>query len=519
MLWSLLKILVFVAIVALLALGAGILMETAGGVQITVAGTEYTLGALQSVMALVALVLIVWLFFKLLSLLIATLKFLNGDETALSRYFDKGREAKGYQALSDGLMALASGEGRLALAKASRAERYLEKPELTDLLTAQAAEMAGDTKKAAAAYKRLLGNQNTRFVGIRGIMKQKLSDGDTDTARQLAEKALALRPKHEEVQDTLLQLQARAEDWAGARKTLATKLKTGTLPRDVFKRRDAVLALSASQGVIEEGATVEQREQAIEANRLSPDLVPAAAMAARAYIAKGKTRNAVRVLKKAWEAQPHPDLAHAFAEIEPTETAAERVKRFGQLARLKPHDDETRLVMAELNIVAEDYPEARRALGDLAERAPDARALTLMAAIERGEGAPDAVVQGWLTRALTAPRGPQWVCENCNHIHPEWAPVCEHCTSFDTLSWKRPETAEFASATGAHMLPLITGAAKPAVASEAGNIPEAELIDADAPDNSADVSAADDRAEDDQNAEPENGDTERAEDVAEKDAK
>ena len=47
-------------------------------------------------------------------------------------------------------------------------------------------------------------------------MKQKLSEGDTETARQLAEKALALRPKHEEVQDTLLKLQAQAEDWAGA---------------------------------------------------------------------------------------------------------------------------------------------------------------------------------------------------------------------------------------------------------------------------------------------------------------
>ncbi|MDE4134913.1 heme biosynthesis HemY N-terminal domain-containing protein [Phaeobacter sp. QD34_3] len=473
MLWSLLKILVFVAIVALLALGAGILMETAGGVQITVAGTEYTLGALQSVMALVVLVLLVWLFFKLLSLLVATLRFLNGDETALSRYFDKGREAKGYQALSDGMMALASGEGRLALAKASRAARYLEKPELTDLLTAQAAEMAGDTKKAAEAYKRLLGNQNTRFVGIRGIMKQKLSDGDTDTARQLAEKALALRPKHEEVQDTLLHLQARAEDWAGARKTLATKLKTGTLPRDVFKRRDAVLALSASRGVIEKGATIEQQEQAIEANRLSPDLVPAAAMAARAYIARDKTRNAVRILKKAWEAQPHPDLAHAFAEVAPDESAAERVKRFGQLARLKPHDEETRLVMAELNIVAEDFPEARRALGDLVERAPDAQAFTLMAAIERGEGASDAVVQGWLTRALNAPRGPQWICDSCNHIHAEWVPVCENCSSFDTLSWRRPETPEIASATGAHMLPLI-GSRPPA--DRPDDMPEAELI-------------------------------------------
>jgi HemY protein len=459
MLWSLLKILVFVALVALLAFGAGILMETAGGVQITVAGVEYTLGALQSVMALGVLFVGVWLFLKLLRLLIATLKFLNGDETAISRYFDKSREEKGFQALSDGMMALASGEGRLAMTKAAKASRYLQKPELTDLLSAQAAEMAGETKIAGEAYKRLLANQSTRFVGVRGIMKQKLSEGDKDTARQLAEKALALRPKHVEVQDILLQLQAQAEDWAGARKTLSTKLKTGTLPRDVFKRRDAVLALSASRAVVDETASLEQREQAIEANRLSPDLVPAAAMAARAYLDQGKKRNAIKVLKKAWEAQPHPDLAHVFAQIEPDETAQQRVKRFEQLARMKPQDDETRLVMAELHIVAEDYPEARRVLGDLVERSPDARALTLMAAIEKGEGADNAVTQAWLARALNAPRGPQWLCSNCNHIHADWAPVCEHCTSFDTLSWQRPETPELASFSGAQMLPLITGTA------------------------------------------------------------
>ena len=477
MLWSLLKILVFVALIGLLALGGGMLMETAGGVQVTVAGTEFTLSALQSVMALGVLLVVLWLLLKLASLLVATLRFLNGDETALSRYFDKGRERKGYQALADGLMALASGEGRQAMAKAARAERYLEKPELTDLLTAQAAEMAGDTRKAADAYKRLLTNNQTRFVGVRGIMKQKLSEGDADTARQLAEKALALRPKHEEVQDTLLKLQAQAEDWAGARQTLSTKLKTGTLPRDVYKRRDAVLALSSSRELLAEGASVEQQERAIEANRLSPDLVPAAALAARAHIARGKKRAAAKVLRKAWDVTPHPDLAHAFAEIEPEETAAQRVKRFAVLLKSHPEHTETRLVAAELHIVAEDFPEARRALGDLVEKAPDARAFTLMAAIERGEGATDAVVQGWLARALQAPRGPQWVCDNCHHIQAEWTPVCENCGSFDTLSWTTPQTPEISSgATGAHMLPLIVGALEDKSEAEE-EAAEAEVVD------------------------------------------
>ncbi|MCE8518649.1 tetratricopeptide repeat protein [Ruegeria pomeroyi] len=458
MLWSLLKILVFVAIIALLALGAGFLMEASGGVQITVAGTEYTLGPLQSVIGFGLLVVAVWLFFKLLTLLIATLKFLNGDETALSRYFDRGRERRGYQALTEGLMALASGEGRLAMAKAARAEKLLQKPELTNLLVAQAAEMTGDTKKAAETYRKLVTDQSTRFVGVRGIMKQKLAEGDDETARKLAEKALALKPRHEETQDVLLTLQTRAQDWAGARATLTSKLKTGTLPRDVYKRRDAVLALSEARDLLSETASVDQQERAIEANRLSPDLIPAAAMAARAHIAKGKPKNAAKILTKAWQVQPHPDLAHAFAEIAPDETPAARIKRFGALAKAHPQHAETRLMMAELNIVAEDFPEARRALGDLLEHSPDARAYTLMAAIERGEGASDAVVQGWLARALTAPRGPQWVCDNCQHIHAAWAPVCAHCNSFDTLSWRAPQDTDASATTTANMLPLIVGA-------------------------------------------------------------
>lgn len=480
MLWSLIKILVFVAIIGALALGAETLMDTSGGIRVTFAGTEYTLGPLESVIAGLALLVAVWAILKLLSLGIAFLRFLNGDETAISRYFDRNRERKGYQALADGLMALASGEGRAAMSKAARAERYLRKPELTNLLTAQAAEMAGDTRKATETYKKLIADESTRFVGVRGIMKQKLAEGDKDTAKKLAEKAFALKPRHEETQDVLLQLQARAHDWAGARSTLTAKLKSGSLPRDVYTRRDAVLALSEAREILDEGSSIEVREQAIEANRLSPDLVPAAAMAARSYVAKGRPRNATRILKKAWEARPHPDLAAAFAEIEPDETPQQRIKRFGVLTRIHPEDPETRLLLSELNIAAEDYPEARRALGGLAESdEADARSLTLMAAIERGEGAPDSVVHGWLARALNAPRGPQWVCDNCQHIHAEWTPVCESCESLDTLSWRSPPKAEYSSATGIHVLPLIIGESEELSQELAHDIADAQMIEAE----------------------------------------
>ena len=473
MIRSFVKVALFLVVVAVVALGAAHLSDSGEGVRVIVLGTEYSLGPLQAAIGLVVGQALLWLVLKVVGLLIAFLRFLNGDETAISRYFDRNRERKGYRALAEGMLAVASGEGRLALAKATKAQRLLQRPELTNLLAAQAAEVAGDRVKATRAYKKLLEDERTRFVGIRGLMRQKLAEGDTETALKLAQKAYALKPAHEEVQDTLLKLQAEKGDWKGAREVLSAKRAQGQLPKDVHRRRDAVMALQEAKGVLEDGATVEAREAAIAANKESPDLIPAAVMAARAYIEAGSPKNAARVLQKAWEAQPHPDLAAAYAEIAPDETPADRLRRFEKLLSLRPDHEETRLLRAELLIAAEDFPAARRALGDLVETHPTARVLTIMAAVERGEGAEDAVVRGWLTRALTAPRGPQWCCDKCQNIQAEWTPICDNCGGFDTLSWREPAQAEMPLPHGAEMLPVIVGKpqAKP------GDIPEADLVD------------------------------------------
>jgi HemY protein len=309
---------------------------------------------------------------------------------------------------------------------------------------------------------------------------------------KLAKTAFALKPRHGEVQDALLRLQAQTADWKGARETLNAKLKYGSLPRDLHKRRDAVLALSEARDVLDEGKDIEAREAAIEANRLSPDLVPAAVLAARSYIAQGSKRYATRVIKKAWGVHPHPDLAAAFAEIEPDETPAQRLKRFSKLIAMHPDNRETKLLEAELHLAAEEFPAARRALGDLVETDPDTRVLTIMAAIERGEGSSDAVVKGWLARALSAPRGPQWVCDKCQHIHAEWAPACDNCHAFDTLSWKTPPSSTMSTSTGIEMLPLIVGAIEQKPTEEEQAQPEEDdVVDAELVDETPDTTDED----------------------------
>lgn len=481
MFWTLLKVMVFLAAVAGLTWGVETLTQAEGGLRLAVMDTEFTLGPVQTALAALALLAGLWLLLKLAGLAVATLRFLNGDPTAVSRYFETRRKRQGLEALTDGFLALASGDGIKALAKARKAEGLLENRTLTNLLMAQAARSKGDTALAEAYYKRLLAEDRGRFVGVQGLMDLRLATGERDTAKALAEKALAMQPGHGPTQDTLLELQTRAGDWAGARRTLTEAARSGRLPKDVFRRRDAVLALQQADSL---GATDEAGDLVIEANALSPELVPAAVRAAIVKAARGKGSQAAKIVKRAWTAQPHPELAQAFAAIEPSEAPAARLRRFEALLGIAPDHDEARLTRAELLIAAEDFPGARRALGDLVDRAPTQRALTIMAAIERGEGSDDAVVRGWMARALTAPRGPQWVCDRCHHLHARWVPLCQNCAAFDTLSWRAPPDSAGPSASGTEMLPLIVApasvAAQPeavAADSERSGAVEPEVID------------------------------------------
>jgi HemY protein len=454
MIWSLVRIILFIGTIALITFGIVFVIETGGEVRVSVASMEYSFSPLMAMISMILLLLAIWLTIVVLGFLLAVFHFFNGDETAISRYIHRNREKRGFDALADGMVALAAGEGKAALAQVSKAEKMLARPELTNLLSAQAAEMTGDTKKALKYYKSLLENDRTRFVGVRGLMKQKLADGDTDTAMKLAEKAFALRPAHEETQNLLFEMQSDAGNWQGARETIATKVRKGALPRDVGRRREAILALADAKDKLEADDIEAGRIAALGANKLSPTLIPAAVLAAELQTHSGNKSIAAKILKKAWSGNPHPDLAAAFAEIEEDETSAQRIKRFNALTKVNPTDPETRLLKAELALADEDFPAARRALGDLHETDPTARSLSIMAAINRGEGASDDVVRGWLNKALTASRGPQWICASCNKIHDDWAPKCNNCKAFDSMEWKSPPASDAITQT-TRVLPFV----------------------------------------------------------------
>jgi HemY protein len=226
------------------------------------------------------------------------------------------------------------------------------------------------------------------------------------------------------------------------------------LPKDVHKRRDAIFALSQARDLRAEGKLQEAQSYAVEANKLAPSLVPAALLAARVHREQNNGTQASRILRAAWRLTPHPELASSFAALAPDEEAAARLKRFEQFTKGTDSHPETKMLMAELYVALSDFDAARQALGDLAKTDPTMRALTILAAIERGDGADDQSVRQLLTQAISAQRDPQWICENCGHVDHDWEPVCLNCEAIDSIAWKRPPMSE---AVSPDMLPLIVG--------------------------------------------------------------
>ena len=105
MLISLFKIVFFIVIITVIALGVTYLMDNEktilGEVFVNIGTTEFILSPIQTVIFLGLIALSAILGLKLFSLLLAILSFINGDETAISRYFSKNRERKGFGALSE----------------------------------------------------------------------------------------------------------------------------------------------------------------------------------------------------------------------------------------------------------------------------------------------------------------------------------------------------------------------------------------------------------------------------------
>lgn len=427
------RILIWFAIAAVAMLGAVWLAERPGTLTAEWQGWRLDTNVGVVLIAVVVLILVgiaAWLLYR----------WIVGAPGALLEGWGESRRKRGYRALTQGLAAVAAGDGVEAQKHARKAEQLLSEPALTLLLSAQAAQLTGDRDGARRAFDAMLEDDQMAFLGLRGLIGQSLRDGDQTKALGYAERAFALRPQTPWVVHSLFDMQAQAGQWKAAQETLDQGIRRKVVTADKGRALKALLLVERSREAERGGSEADALALAREAFALAPERIAATARLAELQIKARDAKHATKTLERGWAVAPHPDLAELYLKAS---AESEPLKRIGVIRRLvtrNADDIESHLALAKASLDAGLWGEARRQLETAGGSSPPVRVCRLMAEVEERANADQAKVHDWLARAAEAPADRSWSCTACGAHHETWRSVCESCGAFGTLQWRAPGT-------------------------------------------------------------------------------
>lgn len=453
-----LRIVVFVVVASVVAVAATWIADLPAEVTVTAQG--YELRARLGV--LVAAVLA---FAAVVAALVEVYRWLVGTPRRIRRYRQEVRTLRGYQALGNGLLAVASGDAGRARALADDARRLLGSAPAILLLEAQTAQLTGDDRAAARSFRRMLEAPESELMGLRGLLSQAMRGGDREEALALARRAYQRAPQAPWAVSALFELLTSARRWSEALGVVDRLVPLGLARPEEATRQRAFLHHLRALELAEQRRPMDALKEERRALKVLPGFAPSAAHAARLAHRLGRDREARRVVEEAWQVGPHPELARAYADLAPNERPGERLRRFERLRARNADHEETRLALAELALLAGRLDAAREHLDLVLAKGGTARACRLMAELERAAGAPASTVQRWLAKAGEVEPDPAWVCDDTGEVLPAWAPFSTS-GRFGAVHWGTPPRVSALAAPP--QPPFLLVDSRPEDASEAG---------------------------------------------------
>jgi HemY protein len=423
------RVVVFLVVVALLAFGVSWVAERPGEVAVTWHGWRVETSVMVTLVALIAIIVAAMVGWSILRGVVRSPR-------QLREAMHRRREARGRLAITRGLIAIGAGDADAARKYSQEAQRLASDQPLTLLLCAQAAQLSGDRAAAERTFRAMAGRDDTKLLGLRGLFVEAQRRDDVDAARMFAEEAARTAPALGWSGQAVLQFRSAVGDWVGALDILERNNRSRLIDKATYRRQRAVLLTARAQAA-EETNRDEAYAFAVEAVGLAPTLVPAAALAGRLLAEAGELRKASRIIEKAWRSGPHPDLADAYAHLRFGDSARDRLKRMQILTEVVPGHIEGALAVARAAVDAREFAIAREALEPFVGE-PTRRVAILMAELEDVERGDVGRAREWMARALRATRDPAWTADG--FVSERWRPVSPVSGRLDAFEWKAPLT-------------------------------------------------------------------------------
>ena len=354
---------------------------------------------------------------------------------------NKKRHDRGYRALTLGLSAVSAGDAKVASYQAYRMRQFLrDEKGLPWLLEAQAAKLRGDEIEARGYFSKLLENNDTAFLGVRGLLQDAVSSGDPDRALMLARQALSMHPGQSWIIHTVFGIEVQKREWVAALATLKKGERSKAWTADELKSLRIAVLLQQGDELSRAGFQQEAGKKYREANRIDPAFIPGAVRLACNHMDQNRRRNAVSVVERAWKENPHVDLVPVWKTMAPHAKRGDMagyLRWFERLVALKPGDAESQIAAATAALEEGLWGEAWQFLSAAEKIRPSARLYRLWAQVEEKTGHAESARRYW-EKAADAPGDKVWTCRETGRIYEHWSPVAEPHGAFNTIVWDDP---------------------------------------------------------------------------------
>ncbi|MDE2028976.1 MAG: hypothetical protein KGI97_00260 [Alphaproteobacteria bacterium] len=344
---------------------------------------------------------------------------------------------QGQEQITQGLIAIASGNAADAGKLAVAARKNLGASAATQWLQAQAAQMAGDTRAAQAIFRQLAASPDAAVLGYRGLIAEAKRNGHWDEIDRLAVELQRAKPGTPWLALIRMESAARRGQWDEAETALGQAAKARLLESGDARRTRATLHIAASREALAAQDHDGALRAAEQASQQAPDWLPAQLNLAETLAATRHERAARRAIERGWRQNPHPQLAEILRGL-----SADRLDAFKQTEKLCRDTEtafESRMAMAEAAIAADVWGEARRHLqACLNDGTATQNTYRMLARLEKRERGDERAAASWLMKAVEAPIDTQWICGECGGAFALWRPVCTHCGAFESIEWRRP---------------------------------------------------------------------------------
>lgn len=355
----------------------------------------------------------------------------------VSRYFRARKRDRGYQALSTGLIAAGAGNALLAAKMAERTRGLLsaDQEPLIHLLEAQTALIRGDHDAARSIFEAMAEDPETRELGLRGLYMEARRLGADEAAEHYATKAAEKAPYLPWASQAVLEYRTRAGDFDGALRLLGQQKAAG-LSKGADTTREKAVLLTARAGSKLDADPRGARDDALQALKLQPALVPAAVIAAKAYFRDNDLKRGAKLLEQVWKLDPHPEIAETYIRARSGDSTLDRLKRAEKLESLTPDNPAALAATARAALDARLFDKAREKAEAALKRDPREGILRLLADIEEADTGDQARIRHYLAATFRAPRDPAWVADGV--VSPSWQPFSPVTGALGAFEWRVP---------------------------------------------------------------------------------